>query len=73
MLGDDGYEWRETTTMDEKAAGKRTFLRGAPLDPNVAALAALKASILKLADEYEASPKWLRSLDVSGLLKEMAK
>ncbi|MET0417851.1 MAG: hypothetical protein ABW022_17725 [Actinoplanes sp.] len=73
MLGDDGYEWRETTNVEDAAAGKRTFVRGAPLDKNVAALAQLRGKLLKLADEYECNPKWLRSLDVCAILKELAK
>lgn len=32
VLDDDAYEWHETTTMEDQARGRRTFVRGRPKD-----------------------------------------
>ena len=73
MIEDSEYEWHETTTNEDRMVGKRTFVRGAPLDPNRAALEKLKAQVQELADKYEFHPQWVRSMDVSAALKEMLK
>jgi hypothetical protein len=63
---DQGYEWHEATNFQEEAAGRRVFIRGAPLDPAVK-LARLTREVKVIADRLSADSYQHSGIDPDGL------
>lgn len=66
---DDGYEWHEVTSATERAAGRRTFLRGKRLDRASELEQGIRALINEVSDLDHSEPSRERVIEkLRGLL-----